>query len=71
VFAGSTKVEQIKRTFAELAGWLWRSQRFPHGVFLLTGTGVVPDETFTLRAGDRILISISGIGQLDNRVVIV
>jgi 2-dehydro-3-deoxy-D-arabinonate dehydratase len=71
VFAGTTTIDQIKRTFAELAGWLWRSQRFPHGAILLTGTGVVPDESFTLLAGDRIRIQISGIGLLENGVVVV
>jgi 2-dehydro-3-deoxy-D-arabinonate dehydratase len=71
VFAGTTTIDQIKRTFAELAGWLWRSQRFPHGAILLTGTGVVPDESFTLLAGDRIRIQISGIGLLENDVVVV
>jgi 2-dehydro-3-deoxy-D-arabinonate dehydratase len=71
VFAGTTTIDQIKRTFAELAGWLWRSQRFPHGAILLTGTGVVPDESFTLLAGDRIRIQVSGIGLLENDVVVV
>ena len=71
VFAGTTTIDQIKRTFAELAGWLWRSQRFPHGAILFTGTGVVPDESFTLLAGDRIRIQISGIGLLENDVIVV
>jgi len=71
VFAGTTTIDQIKRTFAELAGWLWRSQRFPHGAILLTGTGVVPDESFTLLAGDRIRIQVIGIGLLENDVVVV
>jgi 2-dehydro-3-deoxy-D-arabinonate dehydratase len=71
VFAGTTTIDQIKRTFAELTGWLWRSQRFPHGAILLTGTGVVPDESFTLLAGDRIRIQVSGIGLLENDVVVV
>jgi len=68
VFAGETGVDQIKRSLAELAGWLFRSQRFPDGVVLLTGTGVVPDESFTLAAGDRVTITISGIGTLENVV---
>ena len=71
VFAGETRVDQIKRRFDELASWLWRSQRFPHGVVLLTGTGIVPDESFTLRAGDRVTIRIDGIGTLANEVVTV
>lgn len=71
VFAGDTTVSQIKRTFPELAEYLYRSQRFPHGAVLLTGTGVVPPESFTLNAEDEIEISISGIGTLVNRVTIV
>lgn len=71
VFGGSTGVAQIKRTFADLMEHLWRSQSFPHGVVLLTGTGVVPDESFTLAAGDRVTITVDGIGRLDNPVVVV
>jgi 2-dehydro-3-deoxy-D-arabinonate dehydratase len=71
VFSGRTGIDQIKRSFDELAGYLWRSQSFPHGVVLLTGTGVVPDETFTLAAGDHVAITIDGIGALDNGVVVV
>jgi 2-dehydro-3-deoxy-D-arabinonate dehydratase len=70
-FTGSTSVGQIKRTFAELGEYLFRCQVFPHGAVLLTGTGVVPDESFTLAAADEILITISGIGQLRNTVVVV
>jgi 2-dehydro-3-deoxy-D-arabinonate dehydratase len=68
VFAGQTSVDQLKRSFSELASFLWRSQSFPHGVVLLTGTGVVPDESFTLAEEDRVLISIEGIGELANTV---
>jgi 2-dehydro-3-deoxy-D-arabinonate dehydratase len=68
VFAGETAVSQIKRSFEELAGWLCRSQEFPAGAVLLTGTGVVPDDGFTLQAGDEVKISVSGIGQIRNRV---
>ena len=71
VFAGETGIDQIKRTFSDLIGHLWRSQSFPHGVILLTGTGVVPDESFTLQAGDGIVIDISGIGRLENTVTVV
>jgi 2-dehydro-3-deoxy-D-arabinonate dehydratase len=71
VFAGETSVGQIKRGFTELAGFLWRCQRFPHGAVLLTGTGIVPPESFTLHAGDMVEIEISGIGILRNPVVIV
>jgi 2-dehydro-3-deoxy-D-arabinonate dehydratase len=71
VFAGSTGVAQIKRTFADLMGHLWRSQSFPHGVVLLTGTGVVPAESFTLAAGDEVQIDVDGIGRLANPIVVV
>jgi 2-dehydro-3-deoxy-D-arabinonate dehydratase len=70
-FAAETSVGQIKRSFAELAGYLFRCQVFPHGAVLLTGTGIVPPESFTLAAQDEIVIAISGIGRLQNPVVVV
>jgi 2-dehydro-3-deoxy-D-arabinonate dehydratase len=69
VFAGETSVSQIKRRFDELAEFLFRCQVFSHGAVLLTGTGVVPPDQFTLREGDVIRIEISGIGVLQNSVV--
>ncbi len=71
VFAGETSVGQIKRTFQALVEFLFRSQSFPHGAVLLTGTGVVPPETFTLQPEDVIRIDVSGIGTLENRVELV
>ncbi len=71
VFAGETQVGQIKRSFDELLGWLNRSQTFPTGAVLFTGTGVVPANDFTLAAGDQVLIEISGIGALHNSVGVV
>jgi 2-dehydro-3-deoxy-D-arabinonate dehydratase len=71
VFAGETSVGQIKRRFDELAGFLCRSQSFPHGAVLLTGTGIVPPDTFTLQEGDEIGIEITGIGRLRNPVTVV
>jgi 2-dehydro-3-deoxy-D-arabinonate dehydratase len=68
VFAGAASVGQIKRPFAELADYLFRSQTFPHGAMLLTGTGIVPPDTFTLEPGDLVRITISGIGVLENTV---
>jgi 2-dehydro-3-deoxy-D-arabinonate dehydratase len=70
-FRGQTAVGQIKRTFAELVEYLFRSQKFPHGAVLLTGTGIVPPDGFTLAAGDVVRISISGVGTLENPVGIV
>jgi 2-dehydro-3-deoxy-D-arabinonate dehydratase len=71
VFNGETSVSQIKRDFAQLAEFLFRSQKFPHGAVLLTGTGIVPPDTFTLRERDEVEIEISGIGSLKNQVVVV
>ncbi|SRR5260221_13065276 len=69
VFQGETSVGQIKRTFEELVSYLFRSQTFPHGAVLLTGTGIVPPDNFNLVAGDQIQIAISGIGTLENSVL--
>lgn len=71
VFSGETSVGQIKRGFEELAGFLFRCQVFPYGAVLLTGTGVVPPDTFTLREKDEVVIEITGIGTLQNPVAIV
>jgi 2-dehydro-3-deoxy-D-arabinonate dehydratase len=71
VFIGETSVNQIKRDFVQLAEFLFRSQQFPHGAILLTGTGIVPPDTFTLRERDDVEIEISGIGSLRNQVVVV
>jgi 2-dehydro-3-deoxy-D-arabinonate dehydratase len=67
-FHGETSIEQMARTFEDLIGWLARDNSFPDGVFLLTGTGVVPKEDFTLQAGDVVEITIDGIGTLSNPV---
>ena len=71
VFQGETTVGQIKRSFAELASFLFRSQKFPNGACLLTGTVIVPEDTFTLHPADEVTIKISGIGTLTNHVVVV
>ena len=70
-FTGETSAGQIKRGFDELVQFLFRCQVFPHGAVLLTGTGIVPQESFTLREEDEIDIEISGIGCLKNTVVVV
>ena len=69
VFEGDTSVGQIKRSFAELVSYLFRSQTFPRGAVLLTGTGIVPPDGFTLQPEDRIQIEISGVGRLENPVI--
>jgi 2-dehydro-3-deoxy-D-arabinonate dehydratase len=68
VFAGSTTVSQIKRELASLANYLFREMSFPAGCFLMTGTGVVPPDSFTLLAGDEISVTIDAIGTLTNTV---
>ena len=71
VFAGETSVDQIKRSFDQLAEFLFRSQVFPHGAILLTGTGIVPPDGFTLNERDVVRIEVSGIGVLQNTVTVV
>ncbi|MDP7050267.1 MAG: fumarylacetoacetate hydrolase family protein [Verrucomicrobiota bacterium] len=69
VFDGAVSVNQIKRGFDELRDFLFQSQLFPFGCALLTGTGIVPDDDFTLEEGDTVRIHIPGIGCLNNPVV--
>lgn len=68
VFDGSTKVSAMKRTFQDLIDWLGKETSFPNGAILLTGTGVVPPDDFTLAVGDVVHIDIAGIGRLTNPV---
>jgi 2-dehydro-3-deoxy-D-arabinonate dehydratase len=68
VFSGQVGIDQIKRGFDELAGFLYRECSFPFGSFLMTGTGIVPGSDFTLKSGDKINITIDGIGGLVNTV---
>ena len=68
VFAGSTTLAELKRTPQELLGYLYRDNSFPHGCYLMTGTGIVPPDGFTLARGDRVAITVPPIGTLTNRV---
>jgi 2-dehydro-3-deoxy-D-arabinonate dehydratase len=68
-FSGTTSVSRMARGLDELIDWLGRDNLFPDGVILLTGTGIVPPDEFTLRAGDQVRITIDGIGTLTNPVV--
>jgi 2-dehydro-3-deoxy-D-arabinonate dehydratase len=68
VFCGSTTLKEMKRKPQELVEYLYRNNSFPHGCFLLTGTGVVPPDSFTLKPADEIRITISPIGTLTNAV---
>jgi 2-dehydro-3-deoxy-D-arabinonate dehydratase len=67
-FSGTTSLQEMKRKPQELVDYLYRSCSFPQGCFLLTGTGVVPADSFTLQAGDEIRITIPPIGTLVNIV---
>jgi len=67
-FTGSTTLASLKRDAASLVHYLFRHNTFPHGCFLLTGTGIVPPDSFTLQHGDEIDITIAPIGTLTNRV---
>ena len=68
VFAGSTTLNELKREPTQLVEYLFRDNSFPKGVFLMTGTGIVPEDDFTLASGDVIRIQIEGIGTLQNYV---
>ena len=68
VFEGSIAINQIKRKFTELVGFLYRECSFPYGSFLMTGTGIVPGNDFTLEKGDQVSITIEPIGTLVNSV---
>jgi 2-dehydro-3-deoxy-D-arabinonate dehydratase len=67
-FKGRTDLTNMKRSPAELVEYLFRDNSFPYGCFLLTGTGIVPPDDFTLQAGDEIRITIEPIGTLINKV---
>ena len=67
-FSASTSLDAMKRKPAELVEFLYRNNSFPNGCFLLTGTGIIPPDAFTLRPGDEIRITIPPIGTLVNRV---
>ena len=69
VFEGSTSTAQMARSLDELIGWLGRDNSFPDGVFLLTGTGIVPDNSFTLHPADIVEITIDSLGTLTNPIV--
>jgi 2-dehydro-3-deoxy-D-arabinonate dehydratase len=67
-FEGTTTLAQMARTPESLVEWLGKEMDFPDGAMLLTGTGIVPPDTFSLGSGDEVGITIAGIGTLSNRV---
>lgn len=68
LFSDEIGIDQIKREFNELVGYLYRECSFPYGSFLMTGTGIVPGKDFTLETNDEIRITIQPIGTLVNKV---
>ena len=68
IFSGVTRLSEMKRQPQELVDYLYRSNSFPAGSLLFTGTGVVPPDSFTLHRGDEIRITIPPIGTLVNVV---
>ena len=68
VFEGETTLAQLRRRPEELVEWLFRDNEFPGGCFLMTGTGVIPPDDFSLRSGDEVAIEIPPIGTLVNPV---
>ena len=67
-FSGATTLAELKRDPTTLVEYLFRDNSFPNGAFLMTGTGVVPPDSFTLAIGDQIRITIDPIGTLENKV---
>jgi len=61
IFRAQTQTSQMKRRLEELVAYLGRELDFPQGVFLMTGTGIVPGEDFTLQPGDHVAVTV---GQL-------
>jgi len=68
VFSGNVEISQMKRKLTELVSYLYRECTFPHGCLVMTGTGIVPSNEFTLQHGDEIKITIGPIGTLINTV---
>ncbi|MFD1721611.1 fumarylacetoacetate hydrolase family protein [Amnibacterium endophyticum] len=68
VFRGDTTTADLTRSAEDLGAWLFAAMPFPDGVVLLTGTGIVPDESFSLTAGDVVRVAIEGVGVLENPV---
>jgi 2-dehydro-3-deoxy-D-arabinonate dehydratase len=69
VFSADTTLAELKRAPSTLVEYLYRDNSFPFGAFLMTGTGIVPPDSFTLASGDRIRITIDPIGTLENDVI--
>ena len=68
VYQDSVRFERMKRSPEELAGYLFRECHFEYGAFLMTGTCLVPPDTFTLAVGDEVDILVDGVGTLTNSI---
>lgn len=68
IWEASTSFGQLRRTFEELIGFLFRCQDFPEGVILSTGTGIIPPDDVHLQKGDVVTMSATHLGTLENRV---
>jgi 2-dehydro-3-deoxy-D-arabinonate dehydratase len=71
VFEGVTSLQRIQRTLPDLVEFLGRCKSFPIGAFLLTGTGIVPPDDFSLQAGDQVTVAIDQVGELCNPVQVI
>lgn len=71
MFSNSIQLNRMKRNPPDLAIWLYKACRFKYGSYLMTGTGIVPPNDFTLQANDEVSISIEGIGTLNNTVQLI
>lgn len=67
-FSGETSTAKMKRSPQELAKYLFDTCTFPEGALLMTGTGLIPPDSFTLQSGDVVTIAIEGVGTLINPV---
>ncbi|MCH2211431.1 MAG: fumarylacetoacetate hydrolase family protein [Fuerstiella sp.] len=67
--SSETALSQMAREFEDLVSWLFREDEFPNGALMMTGTGIVPPDEFTLEDGDQVSIEVTGIGTLTNPVV--
>jgi 2-dehydro-3-deoxy-D-arabinonate dehydratase len=68
MFEGDVSLSQMKRTPTELVSYVYRECSFTHGCYIMTGTGIVPGNDFTLMPGDQVTITIEPIGSLINTV---
>ena len=67
VFSGEARTSQMKRTLPDLVEYLYREMSYPQGTFLMTGTGIVPTQDFTLKVGDQVHVTVGEL-KLTNEV---